>query len=275
MNLAIDGNTIKGIEITELIIPDKIGGNVVTGIGVEAFRSLTSLKKITIPEGVIDIRCKAFMGCTGLIDVTIPKSVTYIGEKAFKGCTGLTRLLLPDVHGITIDCKAFYGCTGLPDVTRRRIAFINPSAIEDLDNYYAWSAYGDEPFRVDMAGRSGAPYLYETWDEAMSAITERRSKMLELANRIAINIAHLYGLGEDRSAAINEIMSDIAKNYITRPYRRLMELGEHFPATMVLVNMVATIREKTHADVVNGQTTTEWFLLELSVCIQKLTADNK
>ena len=45
-----------------------------------------SLRTITIPEGVEEIRESAFQGCSKLEKVVIPESVKSIGQNAFKGC---------------------------------------------------------------------------------------------------------------------------------------------------------------------------------------------
>ena len=60
--------------------------NTVVSIGKEAFMNCDSLRTITIPEGVEEIRESAFQGCTKLEKMIIPESVKSIGQNAFKGC---------------------------------------------------------------------------------------------------------------------------------------------------------------------------------------------
>ena len=69
---------------------------VITGgdIPEQAFISCTSLKKLTIHDGVRSIGKKAFFECSNLSQVTIPDSVTSIGDKAFDECS-ITKATVP------------------------------------------------------------------------------------------------------------------------------------------------------------------------------------
>ncbi len=69
-----------------LIIPEKLGGCLVTAIADRAFIGCEGLTEVTIPEGVTTIGQSAFLKCVGLTKVTIPASVTMIGEGVFGGC---------------------------------------------------------------------------------------------------------------------------------------------------------------------------------------------
>ena len=75
-----------------VVIPDTIDGKSVTSIGKYAFYYCSSLKSITIPDGVTEIGLGAFSGCTSLTNITIPSSVTSIGDYAFSGCKSLTAI---------------------------------------------------------------------------------------------------------------------------------------------------------------------------------------
>lgn len=60
----------------------------------EAFKNVTSITTIVIPDGVTEIGNAAFQGCTNLTSVTIPDSVTKIGDSAFYGCSNLTTITI-------------------------------------------------------------------------------------------------------------------------------------------------------------------------------------
>ena len=51
-----------------------------------AFQNCTTLKSVTIPEGVTEIGYEAFRGCTNLADVSFPTTLTTMDSYAFSGC---------------------------------------------------------------------------------------------------------------------------------------------------------------------------------------------
>jgi hypothetical protein len=88
----------------------------VTSIGDFAFNICSSLRAITIPDGVISIEYRAFFGCQSLTNITIPNSVTSIGTEAFYDCSSLTSIVIPD-SVTSIEWWAFCGCKSLTDIT--------------------------------------------------------------------------------------------------------------------------------------------------------------
>lgn len=81
-------------------IPATLGGYPVRIIGEAAFRNMTGITSMTIPDGVQTIGGGAFDGCTGLTAVTIPASVQEIGTNAFRGCPNLMIYCYPDSYAI-------------------------------------------------------------------------------------------------------------------------------------------------------------------------------
>ncbi len=72
-----------GVEITkyngnggDVVIPSKINGEKVIGIGDWAFSECTSLTSLTIPDSVSSIGDGAFYNCSSLTSLTIPDSVS-------------------------------------------------------------------------------------------------------------------------------------------------------------------------------------------------------
>ena len=103
-------------------------GNGVTSIGGRAFYGCSSLKSVTIPNSVTSIGDYAFSSCGSLTGITIPNSVTSIGNYAFVGCGSLKSVTIP--HGVTsIGGRAFYGCSSLTSVTI-------PDSVTSIDNSF-------------------------------------------------------------------------------------------------------------------------------------------
>ncbi|MBQ3151006.1 MAG: leucine-rich repeat domain-containing protein, partial [Clostridia bacterium] len=101
-----DRSSIKSVTI----------GNGVTSICNYAFCECNTLTSMTIPDSVTSIGKYAFYYCTGLTSVTIGNSVTSIGERAFCSCYNLTSVTIPD-SVTSIGTSAFINCTGLTSMT--------------------------------------------------------------------------------------------------------------------------------------------------------------
>lgn len=119
--ILVDGTALKG----EVVIPDTV-----TKIVDEAFTSSlmdenTTLKKVTLPEGLTKVDYHAFADCTALETVILPESLKYIEMSAFKNCKSLKCIELPS--GLkSIGMDAFRGCTSLTEVDI-------PDGVTDID----------------------------------------------------------------------------------------------------------------------------------------------
>lgn len=80
---AVEIKGYYGAEDT-ISVPSIVAGKKVWGIGNDAFQNCSSVKSITLPEGVVSIEAGAFRGCSNL-SITIPESVTEIEQEAFSG----------------------------------------------------------------------------------------------------------------------------------------------------------------------------------------------
>ena len=87
----------------------------VTSIGGEAFYDCSSLTSITIPNSVTSIGNGAFQN-SGITSVTIPNSVTSIGGEAFAFCSNLASATIPN-SVTSIGGGAFVKCSSLESVT--------------------------------------------------------------------------------------------------------------------------------------------------------------
>ncbi len=104
-------------ELDNVVIPEVVtyNGNSykVVAIGEAAFQAC-SMKTITIPNSVVEIREVAFRGSGYLSEVTIPESVTYIGNGAFQSCSSLASVNLGSVAQIGL--FAFRDCSNLKTI---------------------------------------------------------------------------------------------------------------------------------------------------------------
>ena len=68
--------------------------NNIIDLGLQAFSNISSLKNITLSEGLTEIGYRLFSGC-GLISIDIPEGVTSIGESAFVN-NDLQNVIIPN-----------------------------------------------------------------------------------------------------------------------------------------------------------------------------------
>lgn len=111
--VTITGYTGTG---TDISIPSRIDGQMVTGIGEKAFYFNKNLTSVTIPEGVTSIGDSAFYYCTSLVSILIPDTAVSIGSSAFYNCTSLAGIVMPESL-TSIGFGAFENCTALKRVT--------------------------------------------------------------------------------------------------------------------------------------------------------------
>ena len=111
----------------ELVVPDKLGGCSVTGIGDKAFMRCT-MTDVTIPDSVTSIGEEAFARCRWLEDVVLPFGVTTIEESAFFCCSGLKAVTIPGSVAI-ISRHAFRDCDGLTVKMENGVTSIRPTAL--------------------------------------------------------------------------------------------------------------------------------------------------
>jgi len=108
--LRYDGDAQK------LVIPDVIEGHSVCVIGDRAFRFLSHIAAVDLPDCITSIGSGAFHGCTSLASLRLSSGLIAIGSDAFKSCSALQSLSLPS--GVkTLGGYAFYGCTSLEEIT--------------------------------------------------------------------------------------------------------------------------------------------------------------
>lgn len=80
---------------TEVVIPRKIDGYRVKGIGQGAFYNNDKVVSITVPYGVSYIDKNVFWECDNLESISLPDTVERIGEGTFWACPKLKSIRIP------------------------------------------------------------------------------------------------------------------------------------------------------------------------------------
>ena len=86
-----------------------------TSIDYAVFMDQKSLRKVEIPETVVDIGDSCFAGCTNLTEVMMPEVVNKIGEYLFSGCYNLTTINIPPTLKV-LPKSTFENCKSLNNV---------------------------------------------------------------------------------------------------------------------------------------------------------------
>jgi hypothetical protein len=91
----------------------------VTFIGNTAFFDCTELTDVELPDGLLKIDYEAFLGCKKLAKIRFPESLLSIGSHAFGGCEKLTSIFIPkkvEYLGGDEISGCFSGCSKLKEI---------------------------------------------------------------------------------------------------------------------------------------------------------------
>ncbi len=116
--------TITGFagEPTDLVIPTSLGGYNVVSIGTGAFSGASTLKTLSIPDGISTVSANAFASCPNLTSLQIASSVSYIGSRAFADCTSLKNVIF-DASPAIIEADAFENTSWLSGTSSEFVIF--------------------------------------------------------------------------------------------------------------------------------------------------------
>ncbi len=120
----MEGAFIDRLDIEEVEIAEECG---IIEIPDYAFLGCTSLKKVSLPEGLRKIGFQAFSECSALEIINFPSSLEDIGSNSFTYCSNLDNLNFP--LGLKhIGHNAFSFCTSLKEV-------LLPDSVEEIESY--------------------------------------------------------------------------------------------------------------------------------------------
>ena len=130
--IAGDYSTMESVIIPSTITVNSDKYNV-KAIDASVFYNCSSIKSLTLPDGLEAIGNNAFWGCSMIENLVIPEGVKTIGSSAFSSCYRVKRLDLPSSL-TTIGDYAFYGMEVLRTI---KIAVAKPLTINE--NVFSYS----------------------------------------------------------------------------------------------------------------------------------------
>ncbi len=92
----------------------------------------SSIKSVTIKEGIASVGDEAFTYCEELASVSLPNSLLSLGEGAFAECYRLSSVVIPE-SVTSIGSYAFTGCSNLTSITCKAVT---PPTIGGSDAFY-------------------------------------------------------------------------------------------------------------------------------------------
>ena len=128
----------------EITLPEDYKGNSYE-IGENAFKGVSSIKSITIPNSVTSIGSYAFYNCSSLTAIIFPESVTSIGSYAFYNCSSLSEV---HISNLAAWCNIDFSSTNSSPLFYAKKLYLNgdlitnlviPSSVTKIKNY---SFYG-------------------------------------------------------------------------------------------------------------------------------------
>ncbi len=131
-----------GFEEDKILIPNIINGNVIEGIGENAFKGCVTVKEIIISDGIKYINNGSFSDCKALIKISLPSSLTRIGSKVSNNTlqsgvffsSGLNEIIIPD-SCLNIAPYTFAFCGNLKNIILPpKLAIIEKSMFDYCKN---------------------------------------------------------------------------------------------------------------------------------------------
>lgn len=181
--ICITGLSNDGKTLSEIIVPEEIGGCTVTGIGDDAFRDCTNLRSFIIPDSVTAIGGYAFINCSNLESVNIPEKITAINGYTFYGCSSLTNIQLPE--GITrIGISAFNGCSVLEELQLpETITEVGMSAFKGCDKLKSITIKNGMNFWYETIG-----FNYDSSGMPVSSFEEKGSVFSSIPQSVLFRV---------------------------------------------------------------------------------------
>lgn len=113
--------------IKKVIIPDTV-----VNLGPAVFKKLTSLQKVELPDKITAYPNEMFAECTSLTKFSFPSAVQKVADFMFDGCIALRTI---DIGEATeVGQGAFRNCTSLKKIKSKKLVRIGNGAFEGCTN---------------------------------------------------------------------------------------------------------------------------------------------
>lgn len=143
--ITIGENAFKGITtLTNIELPESL-----THIGICAFNECSAIKPVFPVDNKLEtIEHDAFSKCTSMEQITLTSALTTLGDRAFAYCTSLSELVLP-ASVETYGYELIRGCTGLTYLE------FGGEACPELNNYEIFAIRGTSNILETIVVRDG------------------------------------------------------------------------------------------------------------------------
>jgi hypothetical protein len=125
----------------------------------EAFKDVSGVKEIVLPEGIVTICDNAFSGLTSLTSLNIPDGIKTVGMFAFHNCTGLSYTDENGAKYLGNDNNKYLILISL-DTSVTQFTVKSETAV-----IYAYALYGNNNLVLTFAGNRELVYINPTGND--------------------------------------------------------------------------------------------------------------
>ncbi|MBR4313114.1 MAG: leucine-rich repeat protein, partial [Bacteroidaceae bacterium] len=171
-----DGSQNSGMDqasISNIVVTSSVN-DVASSIGSQVFENCSSLKYITLGDGVRALGNRMFKGCTSLQEIAIPDSVTLIGDYCFQDCSSLSEITLSQSVQ-RVGKYAFSGCSSLSE-------FVIPQSLFDIGNYAFNGCSSMSEIVIPSTMKTVGNYAFNGCTSLSNVIIENRTDTLSLGS---------------------------------------------------------------------------------------------
>lgn len=238
--------------LSEVIIPDSvksIGGCIFGRFGsLSKLDDAAPIKKLIIPDSVIEIDDAAFSGCYYLEEIKLSKNINKIPASAFEGCISLKSIDIPD--GVTeISDEAFYLCNSLKEINIPNSvkyigngAFVGcasleelviPEGVEKLDYVFSFHDYF---FENDLIKELKEKFGKETLDTSIGLVN------LKISDSVKEIRGSLASLSELKYLTLSNSLEELDEDLLHDTDDRLKRNHNKTLTNLVSVNIPSSVK---------------------------------